>query len=64
MWLGIIALVDKLLGIVGQWFGWFIKVSDEDKKRRLDAQAKMDEAAKKGDYDAYWAARADKHSAR
>ena len=58
MWLGIIALADKIFGIVGQLTGFFIKRSDESKKKRDEAQKEMDDAAKKGDYDAYWNARA------
>ena len=57
MWLGIIAIIDKLLGIIGAWLPWQLKRSDESKKARDAAQKEMQEAALKGDEDAYWAAR-------
>ena len=64
MWLAIIAIADKLLSLLVSWLPWQLKRSDESKKKREQAQADMDTAAKKGDYDAYWRARADKRNAR
>lgn len=63
MWLSIIAVLDKLLGIVGQLTGWWIKRSDESKKQRDAAQAEMDLATKEGNFDAYWNARAKRNKA-
>jgi hypothetical protein len=63
MWLGIIALADKIFGIIGQLTGFWIKRSDESKIAKNKAQAEMDEAARKGDYDAYWNARARRNRA-
>lgn len=57
MWLTILALIDKLLGLFGAWLPWQLKRSDESKKKRETAQAEMQEAVKKGDLDAYWNAR-------
>ena len=57
MWLAIINAIDKLLGIFGQVAGWLIKRSDESNKIRREEQIKMDEAAKKGDFDAWKIAR-------
>ncbi len=57
MWLGIIAVLDKVFGILGQLTGFWIKRSDESIKIRREAQVEMDNASKKGDFDAYWDAR-------
>ena len=57
MWLAIIAVVDKVLGIFGNLVPFWIKRSDESKKKRDAAQEKMDAAVEKGDWDAYWNAR-------
>ena len=51
MWLGIIALLDKIFGILGQFTGFWIKRSDASKQERDKQQAVMDEAAKKGNFD-------------
>lgn len=63
MWLGILALLDKVFGIIGQLTGFWIKRSDESKKQRDSAQKEMDDAAKKGDFDAYWNARSRRNRA-
>ena len=63
MWLSIIALADKIFGIIGQLTGFWIKRSDESKKKRDEAQKEMDEAVKTGDHDAYWNARSKKKKA-
>ena len=64
MWLGIIALLDKVFGIIGQLTGFWIKRSDETKKKREAAQKDMDAAVKVGDWDAWDRARADRNSTR
>lgn len=58
MWLAIIGIIDKVLGMFSNLVPFWIKRSDEDKKKHDTAQAEMDEAVKKGDNDAYWSARA------
>lgn len=63
MWVGIVAAIGKLLDIVGQLTGFWIRRSDESKKKRDAAQAEMQEAVKKGDLDAYWAARSKRNRA-
>ena len=63
MWLGIIALADKIFGIIGQLTGFWIKRSDESKKKRDKAQADMDKAAEMGNFDAWKKARHDRDSA-
>ena len=63
MWLAIIAVVDKLLGIIGTWLPWQLNRSDASKKAKDAAQADMDAAVKNGDNDAYWEARARKRRA-
>ena len=57
MWLAIIALADKIFGILQQLTGFWISRSDAAKKARAVAQADMDDAAKRGDFDAYKNAR-------
>ena len=64
MWLGIIALLDKIFGVVGQLTGFFLKRSDEAKKKQEAAQKDMDAAVKAGDWNAWDRARADRNSAR
>lgn len=54
MWLVILNIIDKLLGSLG----WLQKRSDSKQKKHDEAQAAMDKAAKEGDHDAYWNARA------
>lgn len=63
MWLAIIAVIDKLLGLLGAWLPWQLKRSDEAKKKRDASQADMDKAAKGGDYDAWYRARHDRNNA-
>lgn len=64
MWLAIIAIVDKAFSVLANLVPFWIKRSEKSKKAQDAAQVKMDNAAKKGDFDAYWAARADKYRAR
>ena len=61
MWLGIVALLDKVFGILGQLTGFWIKRSDESKKIEREQQAVMDQAAKEGDFDAWKTARNKRH---
>lgn len=58
MWLAIIGIADKILGALGQVITFWLKRSDESKKIQREQQAIMDKAAKEGDHDAYWNARA------
>ena len=64
MWLAIIALADKVFGLIGQLTGFWIKRSDESKKKYDEGQAAMDAAVKAGDWDAFDRARANRDSAR
>jgi hypothetical protein len=63
MWLGIIALLDKVFGILGQLTGFWIKRSDESKKKREEAQIEMADAEFHGDFDAWKRARHKRDSA-
>jgi hypothetical protein len=63
MWLAIIAIVDKILGMLGALVPWWIKRSDESKAARAVAQKEMNDAVKANDLDAYWNARARKRRA-
>jgi len=57
MWLAILGILDKVFGALGQLLGFWIKRSDASLKKRNEEQAKMDEAAKEGDFDAWKTAR-------
>jgi len=60
MWLTtILGIIDKLLGV----FGWFAKRSDASKRVRDKQQALMNEAAKKGDFNAWKTARHNRNRA-
>ena len=63
MWLAIIAVVDKLLGLLGAWLPWQLKRSDEAKKARELAQKEMDDAKTSGDFEAWKRARDKRNSA-
>jgi len=63
MWLGIIALADKIFRIIGQLTGFWIKRSDDSKKKRDEAQKEMQDAVKAKDLDAYWDARSRRNRA-
>lgn len=63
MWLGIIALLDKIFGVIGQLTGWWIKKDDITQKKKDEAQAKMNTAEKEGDWDAWKKARHDRDTA-
>jgi hypothetical protein len=63
MWLGIIALADKIFGILGQLTGFWIKRSDESQKKRDEAQKEMDDAKKTGDFEAWKSARSRRNNA-
>ena len=62
MWLGILAVIGKVLDLINPWSNyWVSKRTKIDNKKEV-AQLKMDEATQKGDTDAFLDARADKHS--
>lgn len=64
MVLAIIAFLDKLIeNIVGPIIGFIIRRSDISKKKKDEAQAEMDQAAKEGNYNAYWNARSRRNRA-
>lgn len=63
MWLALLGVLDKIFGIFGQLTGFWIKRSDDSKKERDKHQAVMDEAAKKGDFDAWKTARSKRNRA-
>jgi hypothetical protein len=51
MWLSIIAVIEKIFDILCQLTGFWIKRSDAAKAERDQQQAKMDQAAKDGNFD-------------
>lgn len=63
MWTAIVAAISKALDITGQVLGFLFKRWDKREQKKEDAQKRMDEAAKKGDFDAFEDAHADKHNA-
>ena len=63
MFLAIIAVVDKLLGLLGAWLPWQLNRSDESQKKRDEAQKEMDDAKKTGDFEAWKSARSRRNNA-
>jgi hypothetical protein len=63
MWLAILGILDKVFGALGQLLGFWIKRSDASLKKRNEEQAKMDEAEKVGDFDAWKKARSRRNRA-
>lgn len=63
MWLGIIALLDKVFGVIGQLTGFWIKKSDKKQEKIDTAQAKMDAAVESGDWRAWKKARSQRNRA-
>jgi hypothetical protein len=57
MLLAIIALADKVFNVLGVALGWIKERSDASRVKRDIAQASMDDSAKKGDFEAWKAAR-------
>lgn len=63
MWLGIIALADKIFQAILFSLGWLKETTDAKTKVRKEQQAKMDEAEAKGDFDAWKKARSRRNRA-
>ena len=63
MWIGIIAIVDKILTLLCSWLPWQLKRSDESKNKREAAEIRMLDAEFKGDFDAWKKARSDRNNA-
>jgi hypothetical protein len=62
MWLGIIELVKKILDFVTPWSSYWVGRKSKGDQKKEDAQKRMDDAAKKGDFDAFNDSIADKYS--
>lgn len=62
MWLGIIALINKVLDFITPWSTYWVDRRKARNEKKEAAQKKMDEAAKTGDYDAFLDGRCDKRS--
>lgn len=64
MWiLGLIELLKKALDLVLPWSSYWVEKRKKKNQKKEDAQKRMDEGSKKGDYDAFLDGRADKRSA-
>lgn len=62
MWLGIIELVKKVLDFVTPWSTYWVDRRRSKIKFKEEAQKRMDDASKKGDYDAFLDSFNDKRS--
>lgn len=58
---GAIELIKKILDFVTPWSTYWVDRKRQKNQKKEDAQKKMDEAAKKGDYDAFLDGLNDKH---
>ena len=63
MWLAILAIIDKILGMFSNLVPFWINRSDASKKARDAAQVEMQAAVQKGDLNAYWDARSRRNRA-
>jgi hypothetical protein len=62
MLLGILAVIGKFFDLVNPWSHYWAGRSKKRAEVKDKAKSDMDDAVKKGDWDAYDIARADKHS--
>jgi len=63
IFLAVVELLSKVMDFLNPWSSYWVGKSKDRDARRAAAQTKMDEASKKGDFDAFMDARADKHGA-
>lgn len=62
IFLAVVEFLKKVLDFVTPWSTYWVDRRRQKNQKKEDAQKRMDEASKKGDADAYWDARADKHN--
>ena len=60
--LAIFEFLKKVLDVITPWSNYWVDKRKKSNAKKEAAQVKMDDAAKKGDYDSFLDARADKHS--
>ncbi len=60
MWVGILALFGKVFDFLNPWSPYWVNKLTQSAKDKRAAQEKIDAAAKKGDFDAFDDARADR----
>lgn len=63
IFLAIIAFLNKVLDLLNPWSAYWFEKKKRKEAKQQEAGKKMDDAAKKGDFDAFLDGRADKHSA-
>jgi hypothetical protein len=61
--LAIVEFIKKILDFVTPWSSYWVDKKKKSNEKKDSAQKAMDDAASKGDRDAYWNANADKHNA-
>jgi len=59
---GAIEVIKKILDFITPWSTYWVDRKRKKNQNREDAQKKMDDASKKGDFDAFYDGRSDKHS--
>ena len=59
---GAIELIKKILDFVTPWSTYWVDRRRQKNQKKDDAQKKMDEASKKGDYDTFLDGLADKRN--
>jgi len=59
----IFAFIDKVLDFITPWSTYWVDRRKAHNEKKEAGQKKMDDAAKKGDFDAFLDGRSDKHSA-
>lgn len=59
---GAIELIKKVLDFVTPWSTYWVDKAKKKNQKKEDAQKKMDEASKKGDYDSFLDGLSDKRS--
>lgn len=65
MWatfLGFVELLKKILDFITPWSSYWVGRKSRGDQKKEDAQKRMDDAAKKGDHDAFLDGLSDKHS--
>ncbi len=62
MWAEILSVIRKFLDFITPWSTYWVEKRKKKNQKKEDAQKRMDDAAKKGDGDAYWDAYSDWHS--
>lgn len=63
IFLAIIGLLNKIMDFLNPWSAYWVNKSKDSDVKRAEAKKRMDDAAKKGDYDAFLDGRSDRDCA-